>query len=384
MSIRLIHTADAHLDECFAGAGLPPGYANRRRQQLREVFSLIVERAGQWPADALLIAGDLFELDRVSRDTIAFIREQLAAINHVPVFIAPGNHDPYIAHSPYVTEAWPENVHIFAAPEWSAHQLVHAPLTVHGFGFDGAEPSRNPFGELTIPGDGRTHVAVAHGSARSHQPPGKAAYAPFDGAEAATEGLAYLALGHFHSATSVDGLYSTRIQYAGAPEGHGFGDTGMRHYLEVEITNGAVTVNAVPSARAVYESHRIDVSAFTNTQEVVDAVKALPHPGGQARIARITLTGAAAPALQEGLPGLYDVLSENFEFLRLIDETFPLDDYEELANPATSLGLFLGRINQEIADSPSEEHKRMLLRARQAGLFAYRGQQLPIRGTQET
>ncbi len=383
MSIRLIHTADVHLDECFAGAGLPPNYASRRRQQLREVFRAIVERAGEWPADALLIAGDLFELDRVSRDTVAFLRDRFAAIEHVPVFIAPGNHDPWVAHSPYATEAWPDNVHIFSTPEWSRHALSHTPLTVHGFGFDGVEPSRNPFGELAAPDDGRTHVAVAHGSARSHQPEGKAAYAPFDGAEAAADGLAYLALGHFHSATAVEGPYPARIQYSGAPEGHGFGDSGMRHYLEVEIANGEVAVRPVPSSRSVYESHRLDISAFTNTQEVIDAVRALPSEEGVARIARITLTGSAGPALQEGMAGLYDVLSEQFEYLRLIDETHPQDDYEELANPTTSLGLFLERINQEIADSPSEEHERMLRRARQAGLFAYRGQQLPVRGTRE-
>ena len=36
-------------------------FGNRRRQSLRDVFSAILRRAKEWPADAVLIAGDLFE-----------------------------------------------------------------------------------------------------------------------------------------------------------------------------------------------------------------------------------------------------------------------------------------------------------------------------------
>jgi len=55
--MRLIHTADVHLDMCFASAHTPPGFGNRRRQSLRDVFHTIIRRAGEWPADVLLIAG---------------------------------------------------------------------------------------------------------------------------------------------------------------------------------------------------------------------------------------------------------------------------------------------------------------------------------------
>ncbi len=381
MPIRLIHTADIHLDMCFAGAGFPPGFAQRRRQSLRDVFSRIVERAGEWPADALLIAGDVFELDRAGRDTANFLAAVFEGAPHVPVFIAPGNHDPCSPHSPYVTEDWPDNVHIFRRPQWERRDLVHVPLSVHGFGFDGPDVSHNPFGELAVPhDDGRVHVAVAHGSARGHQPEGKAAYAPFDVETAAPAGLRYLALGHFHGMTEARGAHGGRVFYSGAPEGHGFGETGMRGYLEVLIEDGSVDVKPVPSAQAVYHNHRLDVSGMTNAQEVVGAIRALPRESGKTNLVRVTLTGAAAPALQEAIPAVRESVGDVFAYLEVVDQTVPEDDYEDLAQDATSLGMFLQQINKEIEDAGSEARRAMLLRARQVGLFAYRGQPLPIRG----
>jgi len=182
--MKLIHTADIHLDICFAGWGVPAALGNRRRQSLRDVFHAIIERAGTWPADAVLIAGDLFERDRVSRDTIAFLVSEFKSIPHVPVFISPGNHDPFSPESPYAAENWPENVTIFKEPRWESHAVKGGLLTVHGFGFDGPSLSINPFGTLTIEGKS-IHVAVAHGSERGHQPPDKSAYAPFDARDAA-------------------------------------------------------------------------------------------------------------------------------------------------------------------------------------------------------
>jgi len=160
--MRLVHTADIHLDASFAGTGMPAAFGNRRRQSLRDVFRSIVSRAGEWPADALLIAGDLFEQERVTKDTVAFLIGEFWSIAHVPVFIAPGNHDPYTPDSPYACEEWPENVHVFDQPVWQACSLADRPLVVHGFAFDGPDISSSPFGKLAVPDDGRVHVAVAH------------------------------------------------------------------------------------------------------------------------------------------------------------------------------------------------------------------------------
>ena len=383
--MKLIHTADLHLDAWFAGVGMPASFGNRRRQCLRDVLATILQRAAAWPADAVLIAGDLFDHERVTPDTTAFMRSAFERIRPVPVFIAPGNHDPYVPGSPYVTERWPDNVIIFDAPAWRAYALPDAPLTVHGFGFDGFDLSANPFGALHPPADGRAHVAVTHGSERGRQPPGKTAYAPFDAADAADPNLHYLALGHFHRVTPITGPFTTAMYYSGAPEGHGFDETGALHYLEVEIDppqDGPPVVRVTPvcAARAVYEVHEIECDEHSHSQQVIDAIRNLPAPEARERIARIVLKGSCPPALQNALPEVYDAVAEQFAFLDLVDETHPVEDYEALAATGTTLGIFIQRISREIADAPDARTRAMLERARLAGLNAYRGREMPIRG----
>ncbi len=374
--MRLIHTADVHLDMCFPSAGMPAGFGKRRRQSLRDVFHAIVQRAGAWPADALLIAGDLFEIDRVTRDTVAFLRAEFEAIPHVPVFIAPGNHDPYLAHSPYAVESWPANVTIFDRPDWVAHALEERGLTVHGFAFDGPEVSVNPFGSLDVSENGHVHVAVAHGSERGHQPPHKVSYAPFDAPDAALDALSYLALGHFHAVTPLDGDYPTTMSYSGTPEGHGFGETGPRHYLEVEIEDGRVSVEAVPSSRVEYSSHTIDCSAFTTSHEVVEAIRGLAPDDQNAQILRVVLTGKSSLDWGDLAGDIYHSVAPEFEALELIDDTTPEEDFADLAEQPTSLGGFARRLNGELEDATDERQKRLLSRARSLGVSAFRGHEL--------
>lgn len=383
--MRLIHTADVHLDASFKSAGAPPGFGNKRRQALREVLRDILLRAKEWPADAVLIAGDLFEHDRISRDTIAFLRDAFAAIAPIPIIIAPGNHDPYLSDSPYVTETWPENVFIFKKPAWDEFTFQDIKLSVHGFAFDGFDISANPFGRLQVPEDGNLHVAVAHGSERGHQPPGKTSYAPFDGRDAADPNLHYLALGHFHRCMRIEGDFHTRMYYAGAPEGHGFDEPGVHHHLEIEIQPGKpetrVLVKEVPICRSLYYTTTLSCESFSNSQQLIDALIAMAkNDPDHALIARVKLSGMAFRSLQAELNNVYEAVADAFEFIELIDQTHPQEDYDGLARETTSLGLFIRRMNEEIADAPSEERRDLLVRAREVALAAYRGVDLPVRG----
>lgn len=364
----------------YARTGFGPALASQRRQSVRETFRSILARAKAWPADAVLIAGDLFELDRITHDTVAFLRDAFASVAPVPVYIAPGNHDPYVAHSPYALETWPENVYIFAGPRWTSRQVHGTQVTVHGFAFDGYDISRNPFPELRVTATGQIHVAVAHGSERGNLPESKEAYAPFHAEEVAQEGLAYLALGHYHGYTEINAT-PTVVRYSGAPEGHDFGEPGMHHYVEVEIDDaGRVSARAIPCSRAVYVSHGIDCTPFEHTNQLLDAIRAIPLSGDVPHLVKVRLTGLCLPSISRELTMVSDILSGHFQFFQLVDETTPLEDYDALAGENTTLGEFMRRINSEIRDCIDPDRRRMLERAREIGLAACRGQQLAIHG----
>lgn len=380
--MRIIHTSDVHLDACFKLSGMPASFGNRRRQSLRDCFHSIVQRAGEWPANALLIAGDLFEHDRVSRDTIQFLISEFKSISNIPVFISPGNHDPYVPNSPYATENWPKNVFIFSKPQWAGFAIGDGAMTVHGFAFDAAHPSHNPFGELYIAEEHRDaiHIAVAHGSERGHQPADKDEYAAFDAKDAAAEGLDYLALGHFHSVTPIEGDFDAKISYSGSPEGLGLREAGMHHYLEVEIEGGETRITAIPSSRIVYSTQRIACDEFESAQDLISALRAIAREHENRQIARIILTGNMEASIHSELGLVYDAAAMEFEHLYFVDTTSPMDDYDELGREDTSLGAFVRTLNKDIAAAKEDAERQRLDRARALGVAAFRGRELEIIG----
>jgi len=359
---------------------VPPAFGNRRRQSLREVFHAIVERAGQWPADALLIAGDLFDLERVTRDTVRFLQAEFASIQHVPVCIAAGNQDPCVPGSPYAEETWPDNVTIFGEPNWRSLTLDEQGTTVHGFGFDSSDESADPFSEFPPLQLGATHVGVLHGTALGCQLPVKHCRAPFDPAAASVEGLRYLALGHAHRFMRIGSDVPTCMAYAGAPEGHGFNETGMHYFLEIEIGAEGVRITPVPSSRSVYVTASVDCTAFGSSREAVDAICAVCPDDGVRPIAHITLTGVCPNEWRGELETIYDAAAPAFEYLVLDDQTAATIDYAALAAQDTSLGEFVARLGAELSDAADVREREMLARARSLGLAAFRNQPLVLQG----
>src|SRR5437867_3628042 len=111
--MKLVLFADLHLDTAFTWMGGDRPLARRRRQALRDSLVKIVHLAHAEQADALLCAGDLYEQDRFTPDTGAFLRDVFRKAAPMRIFIAPGNHDWFGPQSLYRQVDWSPNVHIF-------------------------------------------------------------------------------------------------------------------------------------------------------------------------------------------------------------------------------------------------------------------------------
>ena len=89
MGLKILHTADLHLDSPFAG------FSEAQRQLLRQQQKLlpgkIADLCRRENCDLLLLAGDIFD-GQPTRDTIGILKEALSRCG-VPVFVSPGNHD---------------------------------------------------------------------------------------------------------------------------------------------------------------------------------------------------------------------------------------------------------------------------------------------------
>lgn len=233
--MRFLHFADLHLDAPFAWAR--PETARLRRRNRREALTAILRLADEERVDAILSAGDLFEHERFTPDTVAFLRESFARTDR-PIYLAPGNHDWYSARSPYALVEWSPNVHLFTEDRLAPVQLADG-LTLWGAAHR-APASTGPFFAGFRPDRGGVHLALAHASERSALPfqeTGKELHAPFDGAELEAAGIDHAFLGHYHVARDRD-----RYTYPGNPEPLEFGESdGRGVVLATVAADGSVT-----------------------------------------------------------------------------------------------------------------------------------------------
>lgn len=90
--MKLLHAADLHLDSAFAG--LPEEKAALCRQESRDILRRMVDWANDHEADVMLLAGDLFDSDRLYSQTARTLALTLGRFRG-RIFLAPGNHDFY-------------------------------------------------------------------------------------------------------------------------------------------------------------------------------------------------------------------------------------------------------------------------------------------------
>ena len=111
MGLKILHSADWHLDSPFAA------FSGEAREYLRAAQRTIPHRVAELcrreECDMVLLAGDLFD-GTPAPDTVRMVKEAMESCA-VPVLIAPGNHDFHSPESPWVT-SWPENVFVFFQP----------------------------------------------------------------------------------------------------------------------------------------------------------------------------------------------------------------------------------------------------------------------------
>ena len=90
--VKLIHTADLHLDSAFRSRFTKEEAENRRQKQLmawKELLSFAVEKKVQ----GILIAGDLFDSPVVSHGTMDFFLSTISEHPEISFFYLRGNHD---------------------------------------------------------------------------------------------------------------------------------------------------------------------------------------------------------------------------------------------------------------------------------------------------
>ncbi len=354
--LRIIHTADLHLDSPYEALGIEK--AKLRREEQWELLHALVSLAEREHADLMLLAGDLLDSWKGYHETGELLARCLADVP-CPVLISPGSHDFYSPGSPYARVEFPENVHIF---EENRIQLVSVPSAdCRVFGAAFTERTCAPLlqGFHADRKEGFYNLLCMHGEATA-----SSLRNPISPDDLAASGIDYAALGGVHAASGLLKSGSCAYSWPGCPEGHCFAEAGEKTVNIAELSPDGCSLRTVPIAARHYRAMTLDISA---RDPLLLIHTSLPDDSFR-DIYRIMLTGISreAPDLRK----LHQNLDELFFALQLEDNTRLPEDIWAFAGEDSLRGLFLSKMRTLLDAADSADARMRVEKAVRWGLAA--------------
>lgn len=188
--VDILHTSDIHLDNNIGEAGA--------ESSAQLGFIKVIDTALAMRVDLFLLAGDLFDHNRVGDACLEFASSQLARLT-CPVVMVTGNHDCLADHSVYHRYDPGEagrHVCFIREEEGSVVDFDHLGLRIWGKGIVDHHPGNKPLARVPQHDAGGWYVGMTHGY---YVERGAEMYSSLiTPEEVEASGLDYLALGHVH------------------------------------------------------------------------------------------------------------------------------------------------------------------------------------------
>jgi len=360
MRIRFLQCGDLHLDSPFTSLADTEGKPDLRRQELKSALSSIIELADSEKADMLLICGDLYEHGYVRKSTIRYMCDQFQRIPDIPVIVIPGNHDPAVPESFYLSFEWPRNVHILAG----GNRYFELP-----------EKRTRIYGTL-MPADGLdpTYVNILMYHGTLDMPFSADAFQPVKSEDITASGFDYCALGHFH--TVISGAGGNKCIFnAGSPEPLGFDEEGEHGVIVAEIEKGPsgaqISTRFVNTCRRHFITIEADVGTCLNDEQAAEkAAEYLERNGSGEDLYRIILCGYVSNEFRPNTELIRQLLRDKAFYIKLTDRTIPDYDFARIACEPGIRGLFTRKMLDRAAAATGEEERQLVMQALYYGMEA--------------
>jgi len=357
--IRFLHTADWQIGTQFGQ--FEPDEAAHLAEARFETVRRIAGEAAARKVDAVLVAGDVFDLQTVSDTVIRRLFGALQAFTG-PWIMLPGNHDAALVESVWTRaqrlNCIAPNVRVVLEPgvvllDACRCALLCAPLTQR-ITYD----DTTGFFDTTETPAGYHRVGLAHGSVSGILQEGIDSSNPIAPTRAASARLDYLALGDWHGHLRVD----ERTWYAGTHEQDRFRANDPGFMLDVTLQEPGAAPVVEPVRVGQYQWHRWDETISVPTD--VDSLKARLATLGSHDVLRVTVGGTAALADAEAIHVAVEEARARVRALRVdlsgLQVLPTADDLAELGAQSGYLAKVVARLRglQEDPQSDPREVRR--------------------------
>lgn len=394
--VKLIHTADLHLDSAFRSRFTKEEAENMRQKQLmawKELLSFAVEKKVQ----GILIAGDLFDSPVVSHGTMDFFLSTISEHPEISFFYLRGNHD--TENTFCYQENLPKNLFLFSEKGKKYRLNDRLLLTGVEYGtkdisFGENERATQGAGQAAEQGVGQENahgaetlskseseseeeskflklkeedcnILLLHGALYQGTPKGEAVQGE--------EGiflknleklpLSYIALGHIHKGGEGKLNNGALWAYPGCLQGRGFDEEGEKGflYLKVEEEKKEIRKEFIPIKQGEFRILEIELLEDEGT---LACLKKIEEEMEKASISkedslRIILKGKKGLEQERNLRYLQLQLQDSVFFLEIRDECELSWNREEAMKEKSLKGEFLRVL--AAADNLSKEEQEEII-----------------------
>lgn len=342
--MKFVHIADMHFDTSFTTLTNKANLGDVRRLDQRLAFNKIIEYIKENQIPYLFIAGDFYEHEYIRLSTIEYINNLFTEIPDTQIFIAPGNHDPYLKDSFYNKFYWSENVHIFDS---KLSVFEQEGIDIYGYGFDDFYYTNKELDTMELKNKEKINVLVAHGTLNASET-GEHIYNPISEKSLENKGFDYVALGHIHKLD-----YNTkpdqRIVYPGSTVSLGFDELGSHGMIVGNVEKGKIELEFVPIDSKEFVVKELDVTETLDLEELATIINGMEYD--ENKYYKISLVGRRNFEID-----LYKLnkLVLNSNIIKIKDYTKINYDLEKIARENTLKGLFVKEILQKMEENPED------------------------------
>lgn len=324
MGVRFIHTADWQI-------GMPARFmseeaANRFAEARLEAIRAIGRLARDRDCAFVVVAGDVFDANFLSRRTILRAMEAMADIP-VPLYLLPGNHDALepgtIYQNPDFQSRCTPLMHVLTDPSplpvLPGVELVAAPWHTK-------RPDRDLLQDSIAPleADGTVRIVVGHGAVDDvmgivRDAPSTIRLEPAE--RAIAEGrVHYVALGDRHSTTPVG--TTGRIWYSGTTEPTRFDEIDPGNVIVVELEGASVRTSIERVGTWHFLEWAVSLGRTEDVEDLATRLRTLPERSRT--LVRLTLDGTLPVRAHASLEDLLEAEREALAGLEVRSDTSDL------------------------------------------------------------
>lgn len=324
--MKIIHTSDIHIDSPLT-TRLPSDKVRERRRELLSGFARLVEEAKLISANAIIIAGDLFDSEKITKKAMDTALDVIERAENIMFFYLAGNHEGDALLSS--GRALPKNLLTFGK-EWT--YFTSAGVTVAGR----SEIREGMFDSLHLPEDTK-NIVVLHGELRDRT----ASPETIGTRDARERKIDYMALGHYHSYSRTEIDDRGYAVYSGTPEGRGFDEVGDKGYVIIDTDTKRVESGFRKFAKRRLHIKEVDITGILRTSDVGERVLSAVRDIPSSDMVRIELVGSYSPELWKDTEALCEEFADKFYYFEVKDSSRIAINPEDYKYDKTLKGEFI-------------------------------------------